>query len=1041
MMEQIARLNKNSVEGIAKLNEVVSSKDSSITFRQLNDDGSRTEYQMPTIGKMKEEIEAINNNMKRMAGMEGQTYILDGETSKKVYTVDLSREPSEIDDIGSITTFNRKQNWFFESLMNPLISVKLDLTNKIDDNTNKILSARYIVKFERNEDGTLTANGQTALEDFTNRFLGSTSIRRREFLNWYTNPTNTGVIDNRNPERNLDEEIFDLNYKRLNFKGTFSVVRVETDDINNKIWYHFNTLNFEGRDGTSRTLKIGDSVILKKQGASSKYKIREISTENQLFKVRLERIEGYDPIPVGESVLEYYSPFVANTSVDISIGYDEYNVIFVKPINTENNIEGSLWSLGTSFFTNDLLLDTDQNISFSEFYNETVRDYGALLKDLVTRQIPTKYGIVPNTVELDEENFKVVQINKHITDNTNSANIRRLHKEKSEVKSKIEANQQALIEKNKELNTTQFQSTAERAAVMEDLEEIKNRLDNNISEYSSISQEITNSTATGDLNEQPKFRLRGFFPFPEPQEGQEAIQFRIQYRYSSIDGDVNTVEGFETEEGQGYFSNWNEVMTEVRQRVYDIETDSWIWMDENISDAEVTNINQVDIPIRNGERVEFRIKAISEVGWPDSKLESDWSEIIVKDFPDEFENLFRLSDFILEESIKDNAVIEMRNNLEARGVYRHVLDQYSLNEEFYAHKDENIITSFSDDQGNFIDLYNYLRSLESRISSVEAELNRTKGELVVMLFKDGESWTLENDATKNIVVEAEEYGEGNRSARVYDNNIYVINNYYIRLENLSETNPLGLLSDRKYFLDDEKGDPTNLVDGEQPFITHGDTNKAVIVDENNEMHKQQNNQFIWFSDDVTGNAIYSGWTKTLETVEILSSDNFNISFKTPDTLMPENILNQGIFNWSGGTPTDFPVTVYPMISDPSQLVESGQDKLKILDESGALNIPINIYFRFNAAQTTQFTADRTKTKLTDKDEKSRYLKLFLEREGESRPQQYTIKFIIKRQKTATYTSTNSRVRQLIRPSRTQRPLSKLRPKRIISTLRNRRIRR
>jgi len=1006
LMEQVALLNKNSVEILTRLNDVVSSKNNNVTVNLLNDDGTKTQYELPTVGKLKSDLDLINTNVKRLSGLEGQTYIMDGQTSKKVFTVDLSREPAEVSDIGAITNFSQNQNWFFESLMNPLLSVKIDLTDKIDDNTNKILSRRYVVRFQRNADGTLTTAGQSALNDFSERFLGKTNIKINEFLSWYTNPTNTGVINNQNPEKSLDEDTFELNFKELNFKGTFSVLKTETDNINNKIWYHLNTLQYEGRDGSQRNLKIGDQLILNKKGAGTRYTIREISNENALFKARLERVEGYDPIPIGNNVLEYYSPFIANKSVNISIGYNEYNVVFIKPINTENNIVGSLWSYGSAYYTNNLILDTDQNINLLSYYTQTVKDYGILLKDMVKRIIPASKGVEPNSVGLDQENFKVVQINKHVTDTANSETLRKLHADKNTVKSRLEQTQDAIIEKNKELSTRQFKSIGEKTKAQNELNTLIQKQESDSKRLTSITQQITDARALTSLTEDPKFRVRGFFDFPDSQQNQEVIQFRIQYRYSSTDGNVNPSEGFQTlnqegEEETGYFSNWNEMLSDVRKRQYDVTSDTWVWLDENIADADAPNINQVDIPIRNGERVEFRVKSISEAGWPDSALESEWSDIITIDFPDEFTNLFRQNEFIFEQSIKDEALIELNNDLDSRGVYRHTQDQFFVNETFYAHKDRQISTSFTDNQGNSIDLFNYLQSLQSRIKTVEEELARAKGVLIVKLYKNNQSFILENNSTKKLSVECEEYGDSvrRRIRREYSNDIYTIRDYYIKLENISQSDPLGLLSDKNY--EDTTENSTNV------FYEYPDA-QTIFVDEENNMYTQQDNQFVWFSDNHAGNQINTGVTNYVSIsdnqsrhIDLLSSDyNIGSVSGVTDTYGDYNLISD--ITWDSGGTSDFLATIHPLVKDPDDIVEKGQEKIKQLDATDSFIIPLNIYFKFSSDDTETWQASRSLRTLDTDHLKEKTLKFYIEKEGDLRPFQFTLQFTLKRQYVVRY---------------------------------------
>jgi integrase len=123
---------------------------------------------------------------------------------------------------------------------------------------------------------------------------------------------------------------------------------------------------------------------------------------------------------------------------------------------------------------------------------------------------------------------------------------------------------------------------------------------------------------------------------------QEVIQFRVQYRYLSKDGKETPVETFKlndtgTSPRPGAFSNWNEMKTDVRKRFYDPKTETYTWQIEDVSNADTPNINQLDIPIQFNEKVEIRIKSISEVGYPESPVESDFSSTITVEFPDDWD--------------------------------------------------------------------------------------------------------------------------------------------------------------------------------------------------------------------------------------------------------------------------------------------------------------------------------------------------------------------------------------------------------------------
>ena len=73
------------------------------------------------------------------------------------------------------------------------------------------------------------------------------------------------------------------------------------------------------------------------------------------------------------------------------VGYNERNIVFAKPINTDNHLLSRNWSLGTGYWTNDLRLNsnsTDNGITMEQFYIDYVYDYGTVLQDLVAKKTP-----------------------------------------------------------------------------------------------------------------------------------------------------------------------------------------------------------------------------------------------------------------------------------------------------------------------------------------------------------------------------------------------------------------------------------------------------------------------------------------------------------------------------------------------------------------------------------------------------------------------------------------------------------------------------
>jgi len=1051
LANQIVTMNQNNVEILTKTNDLVSSQESSVNI-VYDDNGVVSSYAQPTVGYLKNQIDNLNQNMKRLASIDGYTYIRDGQSFKRIITSDLNLEPAPIGAINQVTTFTPINNWFFESLMNPMLAVTIDLTDKVDLAVNKILSRRYINRFEKNADGTLTENGLRSYNSFVSNFLNKTNINITDYLTWYNNPTNNGlIIDTVAP---YDEQIYDLKLKTLNYYGIYSVIKTEVDQINNKLWYHLDNIKYYGIDGSVNTLAIGSELIVNKLNAGSRYRVIEVNTDSSNTKIRVENIEGYDPIVVGTNVLKYYSDISANKSVQINVGFDEYIVQFVKPINTDNNLIGNLWSKGIAFYTNDLLLDTNNNINLANYYVQAVYDYGLLLKDMISKRIPSIHGETPNIPTLDSNNFKVVQINKHLTDNVDQNALLKAHSDKSSVKTQISQLNTSISQKTSKLNAGGL-TTTEKQSHMSEINKLKTDLDISTTNLSSILTQINTISSGQDNNVAPKYRVRGFWVIPEPivtskTAPQHVIQFRVQYRYSSKSGNSNNIQTFNyqpvvqqtttttpsittitpstntisktnvstlaatgninknsnpslgkmttTSEASlttnppvnvgktipiqstdvvtttevpdnapkyANFSNWTEFLSDARKRYWDENSKQWYWKIEDVSDAETPNINQLDIPIQQNERVEIRVKSISEVGWPDSLLESDWSNVLAVDFPDDLNNVLADNQFILTEATQDQTTLNVSNTLTSAGVTKHVSDSFYVNQDYIAHMDKSIQVSFATNQSSTTNLYQYLQLLTNRIAALEQTIAGVKGILNITLFKNTTALkTITNNTNTNITIECEDYGTVvTGTTRTYYNNINVIEDYMVTVENTAQSGNLGFLSNRLY-----------TTGGTNSFYSVPDTNKTLLVDWNSDLYTQKDNQFIWFSDRDSNDWLSSGGTLSSEVPFFLNQSTYNLGVSGPTSqTSPIPGWNLKTSSLWFGTGTDLLVGVFPYLPDLTSLVENGQDKTKLIKPQTKFNIGLKIFFKFDGNSTNNFIAGAGTN-----NPKSRKIKFFFE---------------------------------------------------------------
>jgi hypothetical protein len=1034
--EQVITFNNNVVDLLSKINSLVTTTDSSITLNIADKSGVTKQFSLPSFGFLKSEIDRLNNNINSIYSINDAGALIQTSNNKfkKVVTVDLNREPNDVGALNTISVFKSQKNWFFDELLNPELFIELDLSGKIENNVRKCLSRRYIVSFAKDSSGNFTPLGQSALNSFNTLFRNKSNIRLDELERWYL--TTPGVVDSSNP--NIDEQIFDLDPNQLNFDGTFTVIKIQEDTLNKKLWYHVDTLQYLNTQTKEVVqLSIGSELIINTPLSTTRYKIVEISTSESNPRLRFERVEGVQPIPVGIGTLKIYSPVVYTKTVKVSVGYNERNVVFIKSLNTDNYILSKNWSLGLGYWTNDLRLsssDSDNGVTMEQYYIDKVDDYGTVLQDLVAKKTPTKLAGVPNPPLLDPIHFKVLQINKHLTDTADSNLLKSKHNQQKTLKSEIQQLSDAIQDKNKQIKVTRFTSDSARKQFSNELDRLQKVKEGKSKLLTGIVNDILDLSNSPVSKAEPVFRVRGFWDIPEPiitssTKPQEVVQFIINYRYLSKDGKESPVETFKlidkntTTSKTAAFSNWIAIKTDARVRVLDPQTGKYSWKASDVGDADMPNINQADIPIRSNEKVEIRVKSISEVGWPDSPIESAFSDILTIEFPTDLNNVLNENGIILKEATKEDLRVSIQSDLSAKGLDEHLSETLVINNKTFHHASDKILSGFKDENGTALDLHDYLKRLENRIISLEEKIKRVKGVLEIIIFKNSEQFVVKNNSNITFTIECEDYlenftGPGVPTGRVYRNDIYNIKDFLIKVKNKSVESPLGLLSNRGYDTSIDVYNPN------VPQVFWVDNKDELITSNFTGVSKTQiDNQFIWsvnydnvsggnvtkLSEDI-GNKFNTHDVSNNSITNNLSSSEFNIGYDSNQILsfVGSNNTLTDPKKWIDTTPsvsstTKLLSTIHPSVSSLDKIAETNSEKIRTVNggEENDINIPLNIYFKMNALDQTKPQSNYQYINLNSSKQSVRHtkkLKFLLENESDNRPFIFTVTFIINRSK-------------------------------------------
>ena len=156
-----------------------------------------------------------------------------------------------------------------------------------------------------------------------------------------------------------------------------------------------------------------------------------------------------------------------------------------------------------------------------------------------------------------------------------------------------------------------------------------------------------------------------------------------------------------------------------KEKVYNSTLDVYEWKEENVGDGNVININQIDIPITSGEKVEIMIRSISEAGYPTCPLKSEWSNSVIISFPSNLSSSNQLTNLI-EDVNSDRNSIQLDDVLTSAGFYTHISDETTNpndSAKSYHHKAENIY--YKDNES----LLQIIEKLTKRIEELEKNHN------------------------------------------------------------------------------------------------------------------------------------------------------------------------------------------------------------------------------------------------------------------------------------------------------------------------------
>ena len=664
--ENLKKLTESSADIIAiasGINEAMAGNDAEVNISE--------DMSLPSFSNIVKRVERAENTISKFTQGKGVVETDDG-TYRKIKVTNVSRPPEAISTLAFSNVFSIDPNWFFESLQYPRCTVSIDLTDKIDEDSDRVYVTRIILD-----------RSNTDILDYYNNNIANKPIGYAALITMLEKDGITYKEDK-------DEIKLPLTYEK--YYGEFRIVNtklIQDSKGASRLWYFLDTLSYSEVNDAGIAVSTGNilSVNDKVRFNNSLYSVLEVDQSQNC--VRLGYDIGYETLGNGD-ILEFYNAPFSSKVVNIGIGINEIDIVYVKGINEEYNLIAKDWSNPISFITNDLVFDGNANITFEEYYSKNVADFGkSWIAQIKEGQIHAYNGSTPRAPVINVDDLQVVQINTQLDATLDKETYNKLTSEIAQTKSNISA-VRTTIATNKDLL---IQSSDEdvRKNIQNIINSDTETLNSLTTQYNSLVEELnTLLNETGVINYSPKYHIRGFFAIPEPVNEQQVIGFDIMYRYLHTDETgikLNTYEYTDSNDivQTGVFTDWNIVESSLLEKVFDVENDRFIWKNESSADGSKININQIDIPIRNGEKVEIKVRSISEAGYPSNPLKSSWSQSVIISFPDNLTSDDTVTT-ILDSVKSDMTAVVLQETMSAAGVYTHLADGNST----YKHTAKNI---------------------------------------------------------------------------------------------------------------------------------------------------------------------------------------------------------------------------------------------------------------------------------------------------------------------------------------------------------------
>lgn len=682
-----------------------------------NETGIVTNVTINSFQRILQDLARLDNNFKTLTNDNNISYIVHGDGSLSQTTKTSFINAEYLSKFNFADTCIIDKSSIINDLIYPNVKIPITIDSKLKSDIRCII---YDI-----------TNGWDKIPD-------DATILNIKYL------MDNGIVQGKESTR-----ILNLEKEQVSYYGEFTVLNVLSN--NNEYTINLSDIQYRSINSIGNSIDLKENDILVNNDGTSRFKITYINKFDKIIKCI--RISGSGTIKNGVNQLMFNETLKCiNNIVGVPVQPSKKLAVF---LSTEN-------LLNVGFPSNIIKIDTsdykvvydNKTYSLDEFFTKYVTNFSEYLSSLLQETtIPISLGIVPNKPVLDLRNFKVVQINKHLTTAKTTEEINALNQQKQKVLNDIDYKESLAKTLQAEVDTLKFASVEERNYSLNRIISLRNEIITLNQNLLTISRKIdTNALQYGLKDFKPKYKIIGFWDVQEPiyspqTKPQNIIKYEIQYRYLSRQ--LDTVENTSMKmiskgkEISVAFSAWNELPSRTLNKVTNINGDL-VWETPIMDSVEDININQLAASINEGESIELKVRALSEAGYPISPLKSEWSEIIRIDFPEDIVQNNVTATIAKNET--DLSKAEFNAILQASGIFSHINGTIKESEKTFHHAAKDIASGqYTNEQKN-IPLDTVIQEIYKKLDVLQ-KTDVTNNILIQVIDFKNDIFTVKNNNT------------------------------------------------------------------------------------------------------------------------------------------------------------------------------------------------------------------------------------------------------------------------------------------------------